>query len=292
MGNKYTVHGGHAPHGKLGAGAVGYCSESLVDRTIKNSVISWLKTAGHMAVDCTYESAGTQSMVLTQIKKKINAEQNVTANISIHLNASKKSAKDNKVKGCECWVYTGDKAATTMASRICASLSLLGFTNRGVKNTTSLAVLKGIKNGGVNVLVEVFFCDDEDDYILYNKLGVAKVGKAIAEGITGHTIVEQTKTTVNKNYIYDGVNYGLVFNPDYYAAHNSDVVHALGNTPSKLFEHFLAFGMKEARQASTDFNVRVYKERYLDLQKAFGQDWPAYYKHYCIHGYTEGRKGI
>ena len=125
------------------------------------------------------------------------------------------SAKDGKNKGCECWVYPGDKAATEMGKRICSSLHALGFTNRGVKTSSSLSILKGIKNGGVNVLVEVFFCDDEDDFILYNKLGISPIGKAIAEGIVGHTISEaSTSTESTTNYLivddkeFGQINYG------------------------------------------------------------------------------------
>lgn len=296
---KVTIHGGHAPHGKLGAGAVGYVSESLVDRVIKNSTMSWLKTDGNLVVDTTYESGGTQSTVLAGIKKKINAEQNVNANVSIHLNASKLSAKDGKNKGCECWVYPGDKTATEMAKRICNALHALGFTNRGVKESSKLSILKGIKNGGTNVLVEVFFCDDEDDFILYNKLGISPIGKAIAEGIVGHAINEKkadpkpaTNYLLRDDKEFGEINYGYVFDPTFYAKTYPDVVKVYGTDGSKLLDHFIMFGMKEARLGNTQFNVAVYKERYMDLVAAYGQDLPKYYKHYCRFGVLEGRKGI
>ncbi len=294
---KYTVHGGHAPHGKLGHGAVGFCSESTVDRAIKNSVISWLKTDGHLVVDCTCESAGTQSGVLSTIKKKINAEQNVTANISIHLNANKKVKKDGKVKGCECWVYPGENAASAIGTRICTNLGKLGFPSRGIKSSTSLAVLKGVKNGGANVLVEAFFCDDEDDFTLYSKVGISAIGKAIAEGVVGHSIGTTVVTPKTGSYILNdkelgNVDLGAVFNPSYYANTNKDVLKAIGSDDKKLFEHFCTFGMKEGRKACADFNVYVYKERYEDLKRAYGQDLPKYYKHYCLYGKKEGRKGI
>ena len=50
--------------------------------------------------------------------------------------------------------------------------------------------------------------------------------------------------------------------------------------------------MKEARQACADFNPKVYRERYTDLNNVFGSDWMQYYKHYCTLGIKEGRKGI
>lgn len=293
---KYTVHAGHAPQGKLGHGAVGYCDESTVARSIKNSIISWLKIDGNLVVDCTYEKAGLQSVIISGIKKKINAEQNVAANISIHLNANKKRAKDNKTTGCECWVYSGDKAATNLGNSILKKLSVHGFTNRSVKSTTSLGVLKGIKNGGLNILVEVFFCDDEDDFLLYSKIGTDKIGKSIAEGIVGHDISKVSNTQPGK-YIYTDKEFGKldmspVFNPSYYANTNKDLLKVYGSNNAKLFEHFYTHGMKEGRKACADFNVQVYKERYSDLKAVYGQDLPKYYMHFCKFGKAEGRKGI
>ena len=75
-----------------------------------------------------------------------------------------------------------------MSTRICKNMNALGFTNRGNKVRTDLGVLKGIKNGGLNILVEIFFCDDQDDFNLYSKVGADAIGKAIAEGIVGKTI--------------------------------------------------------------------------------------------------------
>jgi hypothetical protein len=184
----YTVHGGHAKQGNKYAGAVGYCAESVVDRAICASVIKWLQIAGHTAYDCTVDSGITQGNIISKIKKNINSYNNVIANISIHLNAVGKSKADGKVKGCECLVYSILNRDAVMGKRITEELKALGFTNRGVKPRTDLGVLKGITNGGMNVLVEVFFCDDEDDFNLYAKTGCDAIGKAIAQGIVGNAI--------------------------------------------------------------------------------------------------------
>lgn len=199
---KYTVHGGHAAHGNKNCGAVGYCSESLVDRQIKDAVIKYLKLDGHLIKDCTVDSGLTASSIVTAIKKLINGEQNVTANTSIHLNAWDKTNKDGKTKGVECCVYSSTGTSADIGNRICQNIAKFGFTNRGNKVRTNLGVLKGIKNGGANVLVECFFCDDEDDYILYTKLGADTIGKAIAEGIVGHSIGGATPSTNKKETVY------------------------------------------------------------------------------------------
>ena len=184
----YTVHGGHAAHGKKYCGAVGFCSESLVDRQIAAAVKSWLEKAGHTVYDCSVDSGLSAGNIVSKIKKNINAHPGATANISIHLNAATKSKIDGKVKGCEALVYSTVSNSAVIGQKVCQELKALGFTNRGVKKRTDLGILKGITNGGNNVLIEVFFCDDEDDYDLYNKLGVDAIGKAIAQGILGKAI--------------------------------------------------------------------------------------------------------
>ena len=280
---RYTVHGGHAKHGNKFCGAVGFCSESVVDRAICASVISWLKKAGHAAYDCSVDSGISQGNIITKIKRNINSYVNVTANISIHLNAYKKSAADGKIKGCEAIVYSTNSKDAIIANRICYELKRLGFTNRGVKSRTDLGVLKGIKNGGANVLVEVFFCDDQDDYNLFNKVGVDAIGKSIAMGALGKAITDIS-------YVKDGVDYSKVFNPDYYSNKYSDLKQAFGNDSRKLFTHFCECGMQEGRQAISTFDVSIYQANNYDLVKVFGGNIPLYYKHYCQYGYKENRK--
>jgi len=285
----YTIHAGHAKDGNKYCGAAGYCKESTEARKIKDAVIKYLKAAGHSVYDCTVDSGTSQSNVITQIKSKINSHKNMTANISIHLNALSKSAADGKTKGTEVCVYaTGTKAAS-LGSQICVKMKELGFTNRGVKAKTNLGVLKGITNGGDNLLVECFFCDDQDDYNLYQNVGVDAIGKAIAEGIVGKPITVATSTA---SYFIGGIDYSPVFNPTFYSAKYDDLKEAFGSDTVKLWEHFKVYGMKEARQASASFDVLTYKSLYTDLQKAFGSDLKSYYKHYCEFGKKEGRRGI
>ena len=96
--------------------------------------------------------------------------------------------------------------------------------------------------------------------------------------------------TQTSNYIYNGVDYSLVYNDTYYKKKYIDLQKAFGNNKSEYFKHFCQYGMKEARQGSANFNVLKYKQRYSDLQKAFGENLPLYYKHYCQYGKKENRK--
>ena len=98
--------------------------------------------------------------------------------------------------------------------------------------------------------------------------------------------------TPSGNYIYKGVDYSPVFEPNYYSNKYNDLKNAFGNDAKALFNHFTTYGMKEARQAIATFNPVVYRSKYKDLQDAFGSNWPEYYKHYCVYGKNEGRSGV
>ena len=90
-------------------------------------------------------------------------------------------------------------------------------------------------------------------------------------------------------YVYDGLDYTFVFNPNFYAERYKDLKEAFGYESKQLFYHFIYFGMGECRQAIDSFEVHSYKNRYPDLQKAFGNNWSEYYKHYIQYGYNEKR---
>jgi len=188
----YNIHGGHAKHGNRFSGAVGFCYESYEDRLIKDSVIKFLRQAGATAYDCTIDSGTSASNIIAKIKAKVN-EHRADVNLSIHLNAIQKVNADGKTKGVECLVYSQTEPQLSIAKRICSNIAALGFTNRGVKTRTDLGVLKGTTNGGVNILVECFFCDDEDDFNQYKKVGVDAFGKAIAEGLLGKKIADNAE---------------------------------------------------------------------------------------------------
>lgn len=98
--------------------------------------------------------------------------------------------------------------------------------------------------------------------------------------------------TPTGSYVFQGVDYSSVFEPNYYSDKYSDLKKAFGNDAKALFNHFTTYGMKEARQAIATFNPIIYRSKYKDLQDAFGSNWPEYYKHYCVYGIKEGRSGV
>lgn len=122
------------------------------------------------------------------------------------------------------------------------------------------------------------------DY-LFNKHGyiAQEVNKLLGQS-------SPSKTT--PKYLYNGVDYSLVFDPNYYANRYSDLKSVFGTDANKLFDHFCKSGMKEQRQAIDNFDVKKYMARYSDLVNAFGTNYPLYYQHYCQMGIKEGRTGI
>ena len=80
-----------------------------------------------------------------------------------------------------------------------------------------------------------------------------------------------------------------VFDADYYAEQNPDVVAIFGSDPTVLYNHFVAYGVNEGRQGMASFNVTQYRNAYADLQAAFGDNWDAYVEHYFTSGVNEGR---
>lgn len=80
-----------------------------------------------------------------------------------------------------------------------------------------------------------------------------------------------------------------VFDADYYAEQNPDVVAIFGSDPTVLFNHFVTYGVNEGRQGMASFNVTQYRNAYADLQAAFGNNWDAYVEHYFTSGINENR---
>ena len=129
-------------------------------------------------------------------------------------------------------------------------------------------------------------------------------GDILVTKTKGHTVIvvsgnprpkflsNNSSSNGSNKYMYNGIDYSVVFEPNYYINKYSDLKNAFGTDITKLFNHFCTYGMKEGRQAIESFNVQAYKNRYLDLQNAFGNDLPTYYQHYIVCGKNEGRIAI
>ncbi len=135
--------------------------------------------------------------------------------------------------------------------------------------------------------------------LAYNKSG----GKVLS-GLTKRRAAEQVlfNTSVSSDSpaasTSASTDYSKVFDAYYYMNKYPDVKAECGSDSAKLLSHFVNFGMKEARQAISTFDVLTYRNNYADLRKAFDtvqgkltySDLPKYYLHYISNGAEEGRK--
>lgn len=280
-----NIHAGHNAEGNIGCGAIGLIKESTEARKVKDLVMVKLKALGHTVYDCTVDTGTSQNDVLKKIVEKCNA-RNVDLDVSIHFNAFNGSAD-----GTEVFVYNSKSKALPYAKKICNEICELGFKNRGVKYSTGLYVLRKTKSP--SMLIEVCFVDSAKDVKLYN---AEKVANKIVEGITGVSvtttvpIIPKPTVTTNSNYVYKGIDYSIVFDATFYANKYGDLKNEFGTDKTKLFDHFIKNGMKEFRQASSEFNLLVYMNNSPDLIKEFGTNLEKYYIHYCTYGKNEVRK--
>ena len=181
---KVTVHAGHNPSGKIACGASDLLDESTEARYITRKVIKLLKKNGIKAVNCTVNNGTSQSDVLRKICAKCNAATDADLHISIHLNSGRDDKKgDGRTGGTEALLTQNVDDKGDIAKRICNQMAKLGFTNRGVKISSSLYFLNHTKAPAL--LAEVCFVDDRDDYMLY-KADRLDVAKAIAKAVLNH----------------------------------------------------------------------------------------------------------
>lgn len=186
----FNIHAGHNPSGMVASGSVSYLNESDENRNVCSKLVQKIKEAGHTVYDCTCNNGTSQKDVLKKIVDKCN-EHVVDLDISIHFNAVKKeNTSDGKTKGVEVWIHPNNKGTDleSTAMAICNSIGNLGFTNRGVKYSDKLYVLKNTKAPAL--LIECCFVDDIDDFALYD---CNKMVDAIVAGLNVEQVEVQGK---------------------------------------------------------------------------------------------------
>lgn len=173
------INCGHTKSG-AGYGAMGIIKESEHTRLVGQSLMRLLRSAGVSVIDCTIDEANSRSEYLAAVTALAN-RQDLDWFISIHFNAS----ASHEGHGVE--VYTYDGRQYRDALDVCGSLSELGFSNRGVKSGSGLYVIR--KTKAKSMLIEVCFCDSEQDIGIYNRAGGAEgIAKAIYRGIYKKTV--------------------------------------------------------------------------------------------------------
>ena len=79
------------------------------------------------------------------------------------------------------------------------------------------------------------------------------------------------------------------FNGAYYSDSYGDLKAALGSNEKALYNHSLQYGFHESRLVTPVLDVTKYRAFYPDLDKAFGNNWNLYVRHYFE---TELKKDI
>lgn len=129
-----------------------------------------------------------------------------------------------------------------------------------------------------------------DLYIIegnYNNKVARRMIKVNARYIRGYGIPKY-EDKEKYDFIYNGIDFSPVFNPEYYALNNPDVQNSpvFGKTPKTLFEHFIRYGISEGRKGCYNFDVDKYYANNPDLRYLM-------YEHYCRSGKDEpGRRAV
>lgn len=166
------INCGHTVSGQPGCGAVGKIDESVETRNVGKALMRLFKNGGHNVIDCTNDYAKTTSANLAAIVSLANA-QPLDLFVSIHFNAG-------GGRGTE--VYTCGGTKFSEAVNVCNKIAALGFSNRGVKDGSSLYVVR--RTNAKAMLIEVCFVDT-DDADKYKQIGCEKIAAAVYEAITG-----------------------------------------------------------------------------------------------------------
>ena len=201
-------HGG-TPYDS-GAVGNGY-TEAVETRRMANAVAPLLRQYGFDV--SIYDQSQDAYKVVTQGGSL--PLSGVSYVMEFHLNAAANDYGGNgRTTGTEIFIHTnekGDSVEQAILKRVCA----LGFTNRGVKRSSGLAVLKHVYKRGIShALIETCFIDDKDDMELY-KAKFNDIAKAIADGAAegfGKEVddmteaqVKQIVTNMQQAEIYDTV---------------------------------------------------------------------------------------
>lgn len=131
-------------------------------------------------------------------------------------------------------------------------------------------------------------------------LFVLAIMMGITAGTIGATTIDSEAKTITVAQDASQVTYGTLtaeqkeiiatlFDADYYAYTNYDVVEALGTDYDALFNHFCDCGIWEGRKGWPDFDPSAYASAYPQLKEAYGTNILAYYLDYYNTGIAEGR---
>ena len=83
---------------------------------------------------------------------------------------------------------------------------------------------------------------------------------------------------------------GGVFDAEYYAEENPDVVAVMGNEKDALYLHYTLAGKNEGRLPGVAFDAEYYAANNPDVAAVLGTEEDVLYRHYRLCGKSEGRQ--
>ena len=189
--------------------------------------------------------------------------------VSIHNNSSGNSS----VNGSEVYYPNGNydsylnELGQSLSEQVLSKLKELGLNARGtyIRNSAnntlypdgSLADYYGIIRqsklcGFPGIIIEHAYLSNQSDAEKYlgSDEALKRLGEADAAAIIAY--YKECGETIKSDTVYNGVDYSAVYNFEHYMAFNGDLQAAYGNNTKLALRHFVQFGMKEGRQASTE----------------------------------------
>lgn len=181
--------------------------------------------------------------------------------------------------------------ATKLYNHIVNLTGLRGNRATPIASTKTLYEVRAPKMN--SFLIENGFMDSSTDVpIILTESHAEKTANGIVNFLVEYLSLQKS-TIAPTTSTNASLNYNLVFNATYYANKYADLKAAFGTNTTQLLNHFKTYGMKEGRQAISNFNVKVYKENNADLRAAFGDSsYVPYYEHYMTYGFRENRKCV
>ena len=160
--------------------------ETTEDRKVKNSVIKYLKMAGHEVIDVT--APDSCDTVLSDLEYGVNMAQREQVDLFMSCHFDKAYDSYNGALGTACWILGTGGEAEKIGLRVCKSVSDgTGFKNRGIHIDPRLYELR--KTTMPAIICETCFCEATEDVRIYHKCGADIIGKLIADGINGSDII-------------------------------------------------------------------------------------------------------
>ncbi len=81
-----------------------------------------------------------------------------------------------------------------------------------------------------------------------------------------------------------------VFDANYYANNNKDLVDAFGRDATRLYQHFKEFGIKEGRAGSAAFDIKHFVNTSPDLVTAYGTNYLEAFKFFIKYGHKDAQR--